>query len=106
MLAALETFGDLLADEDVVSFVDNQGALGVLVSGSSSDRPMGRMAHEAALVQRRMRARFFYEYVNSAANIADLPSRGAAAEAARKLRNHFRVPVWYRPMKLPRLNVA
>ena len=59
MLAALETFGDLLTNEDVVSFVDNQGALGVLVSGSSSDRPMGRMAHEAASVQRRMRARFF-----------------------------------------------
>ena len=39
VLAALETFDDLLADEDVVSFVDNQGALGVLVSGSSTRPP-------------------------------------------------------------------
>ena len=49
VLAATETYSDKLADRDVVCFVDNQGSLGNLVSGSSSDRACGRMrmAHEA-----------------------------------------------------------
>ena len=67
---------------------------------------MGRMSHDTASTQRRMRARFFYEYVESAANIADLPSRGEAVRAARMLRSRFQLPVWYRPMKLPRLTAA
>ena len=61
------------------------------------------MANDAALHQRRLKARFFYEYVDSEANIADLPSRGQGAQAARMLREAFRAPVWWRKMRLPPL---
>ena len=100
---ACETHAAMLADRDVISFVDNQGALGILVSGSLSNRPMARLAHQVAERQSRLKTRFFYEYVNSSANIADLPSRGDAKRACRMLREHFGMPVWYRHMVLPRL---
>ena len=64
------------------------------------------MANDAALQQRRLKARFFYEYVDSQANIADLPSRGDWKLAARMLRDAFRVPVWWREMRLPPLTAV
>ena len=101
--AAYESFPDVLKSADVIHFVDNQGALGILVSGSSSNPPMGKLAHDTAAAQAAMRARVFYEYVESAANISDLPSRGQASLAARMLRERFRLPVWLRPLYLPSL---
>ena len=89
-----------------VGVISTSGALGILVSGSSSDRPMGRLAHQVAERQLSLHSRFLHEYVNPSANIADLPSRGDAKRACRMLRERFDMPVWYRPMKLPRLTAV
>ena len=64
------------------------------------------MAHDAARMHMRLRARFFYEYVNSDANIADLPSRGEWTRAARMPRSAYRAPVWWRDMRLPPLTAV
>ena len=100
------TYEDVLRDEDVMSFVDNQGALGILVSGSSSDQPMGRLSHEVAKAQQDARSRFFYEYVASAANIADWPSRGELDRSVHVLRRCFRAPVHVREVRYPHLTVV
>ena len=71
-VAADFTFSDVLGGEDVMYFVDNQGSLGALVRGSSSDEGMAHLAHEAALQQRRNLTRAWYEWVNSDANISDM----------------------------------
>ena len=42
-------------------------------------------------------------YVESGANIADLPSRGDLALTARLLRERFERPVWVRHLSLPPL---
>ena len=93
----------MLAGEDAFYFVDNQGSMSTLVRGSSTDVGMAHLAHTAALQQRNNRTRGWYEYVNTDANIGDLPSRGRASEAARMLRDRFSWPVWSRRMVLPPL---
>ena len=88
--AADYTFADVLEDSDAFYFIDNQGSLGSMVKGSSVDDGTSAVAQEAALQQRRNRTRAWYEYVNSDANIGDLPSRGRTREAARLLSTRFR----------------
>ena len=89
-----------------IHFVDNQGALGVLCRGSSSHAPMGLLSHQAAARQITLRARVWYEYVASKANIADLPSRRGTRLAARRLRARFGNRVVYRPLRLPPLTAS
>lgn len=104
--AAVETYPDIFKDSDVVCFVDNQGALGILVSGSSSDAAMGRLAHDVAKAQMAIGSRFFYEYVPSKANIADLPSRGELNAVAEMLRVRFRADTDKRDLQLPHLRAV
>ena len=56
----------------------------------------------AARQQLRQGTRAWYEYVPSAANLSDLPSRGRLREAARLLRQRFcnRYPVHVRSFQL------
>ena len=105
--AAYETFPDVLAGTRPMHYIDNQGALGVLVRGAGHHAPMGLLAHKTALRQRELGCQVWYEYVASKANIADLPSRHDTQLAARMLRKRFRVPVdTTRPIRLPALSVA
>ena len=67
---------DILSHRLVLHFVDNQGALSNLVSGSSSDPDSRAIVFDSALQSSRLGARVWYEWVESASNIADLPSRG------------------------------
>eukprot|EP00962_Isochrysis_galbana_P021381 scaffold6308_cov111-Isochrysis_galbana.AAC.1 len=55
--------------------VDNFGALACLVKGDSRDPDIGRLAHVLSAILVSIRARPWMDYVRSAANIADLPSR-------------------------------
>ena len=79
MIAVMSLYASLphvLTDALVLHFVDNQGVLWNLVDASSRDPGCAGMAHTTALLQSQLRAGVWYEYVHSAANIGDLPSRG------------------------------
>ena len=101
--AAYSTFPDILLDTMAMHFIDNQGALGVLAKGSSTDLSLTNMAHACAMDQLHLRCRVWFEYVRSAANIADLPSRHALLQAASLLRERFHLSVHARPLKLPHI---
>jgi hypothetical protein len=64
-----------LRGRDVIHYVDNFGALACLVKGDSRDPDIGRLAHVLSAILVSIRARPWMDYVRSAANIADLPSR-------------------------------
>ena len=64
----------------ILHSVDNQGSLSNLISGSSRDVSSAWLVHEQALVSAELGAGVWFEYVRSAANIADLPSRDALLE--------------------------
>eukprot|EP00962_Isochrysis_galbana_P004031 scaffold1124_cov131-Isochrysis_galbana.AAC.6 len=64
-----------LRGRDVIHYVDNFGALACLVKGDSRDPDIGRLAHVLSAILVSTRARPWMDYVRSAANIADLPSR-------------------------------
>ena len=74
--------------------------------GASRDVPTSWLAHDVARQCFDLRTRVWFEYVESAANIADLPSRGDARLAARLLRERFGKTVWVREMQLPPLRAA
>ena len=69
------TVPDVLRDRLVLHFVDNQGALANLVSGSSRDVDSKRIVLASALHLSSLSCRVWYEWVASAANIGDKPSR-------------------------------
>ena len=89
-----------------IHFVDNQGALSALVKGSSSDVPASWIAHDVAARLFGMRSRVWFEYIESAANIADLPSRCDSKLAARMLQRRFGRAVKPRRMLLPPLRAC
>ena len=79
MMAVLSVYASLprvFHDAMVMHFVDNQGVLWNLVDASSKEPGCAGMAHSTALLQARLRAAVWYEYVASKANIGDMPSRG------------------------------
>ena len=79
MLAALSVYASLpkvFHNSLVLHFIDNQGVLWNLVDASATEAGCADMAHTAALTQARLGARVWYDYVASAANIGDKPSRG------------------------------
>ena len=75
VMSLYHSIPDVLTNELIIHFVDNQGVLWNLVDASSSDPGCADMTHSTALQQARLGARVWYDYVASAANIADLPSR-------------------------------
>jgi hypothetical protein len=95
------TFDAELEDTCPAHFIDNQGALGALVRGDSSDGPMAALAHECALQHLLLRCTPWFEYVPSAANISDIPSRGRLAAVVRMLTEAFGLPVRVRDITLP-----
>jgi hypothetical protein len=93
-------------DSYPLHFIDNQGALGILTRGASHHRPMGRLSHQVAAQHLSLRARVWYEYVASAANIADLPSRRDSRLACRMIRARYGAHVSSLSIVLPPLTVT
>ena len=98
-LAALTAYTSidprLIAGKLILHFVDNQGALSNLISCSSRDYDCSWMVHEFAIIASKLSLGVWFEYVRSAANIADLPSRGEYAYLLQVLRSrwvHTRTP--------------
>ena len=105
--AAYHTFPAVLDQTSPIHFVDNQGSLSALVGGHSRDAPTSWLANDLATFHYSRATRVWFEWVASAANISDLPSRGDLVLAARLLRERFRHPVhWCARVVLPRLRAA
>ena len=65
----------LFRNRHVVQFQDNTCALSALINGYASKPDMAQISNAYHLVQFYLRSRVWLEWVPSAANIADLPSR-------------------------------
>ena len=65
----------MLQESSLIHHIDNQGSLWALVKGDSRSANSARIVHSLAQQQFALRCRPWYEYIESAANIADLPSR-------------------------------
>lgn len=66
-------------DQDVIHFVDNTSALAGCIAGGCSVPDMNCIFQLLALKLAELSCRYWAEYVESAANLADEPSRGGAA---------------------------
>ncbi|KOO31833.1 hypothetical protein Ctob_011203, partial [Chrysochromulina tobinii] len=67
------------AGRRVVHFADNTVALSALVHGYSASVDMADISNAYHLLAAGLRTAAYFDYVPSAANIADLPSRGEFA---------------------------
>ena len=59
----------------VSHYVDNQGALYCAIDGRSADPDMNRLVFLAQMRVAQLNARVWFDYVPSASNAADLPTR-------------------------------
>ena len=84
-ITQLETLAAVLAytsrpsqfrGRDVIHFIDNSGALAIIAHGYSKDLDCGRLSHFYHSIAAAIQTTVWFEYVPSAANISDLPSRG------------------------------
>lgn len=79
LLAAVAVYYSLpaiMVDAHVLHFVDNTSALFGVLKGYSSVSDSARIVHAFWAMATGLRCAVWFEYVQSAANIADLPSRG------------------------------
>ena len=75
----LHVFSKLLQSKAVVVFTDNEGALGSLISCKSSNGFGQRIVDQICECEESMQAFVWYERINTASNVADIPSRDAAS---------------------------
>ena len=67
---------DLFRDRQVVHWIDNTSAISCLIHGYSNKSDSALLVNAFNLYNAGLRCRIHYEYVESKANVADLPSRG------------------------------
>jgi hypothetical protein len=84
--AVYESLPSLMADAEVIHFIDNQSALYGMAKGSSPQPDSQALISSLHVHQILERFNVWFSYVASKANIADLPSRGAYGEMAEVLR--------------------
>ena len=75
-VAAYTSRSEQLRDRDVIHFIDNTGAIFGIAKGYSADLDSARLISVFHTLNAALGANVWFEYVASAANIADLPSRG------------------------------
>ena len=75
-VAAYTSLPEQLRGRDVIHFIDNTGALFGMAKGYSGDDDSARMIHAFHTVLAAIDCNVWLEYVQSGANISDLPSRG------------------------------
>ena len=75
-VAAYTSRPEQLRGRDVIHFIDNTGALFNMAKGTSRDDDSARLVHVMHAVLAATECNVWLEYVQSGANIADLPSRG------------------------------
>lgn len=75
-LTAITTFPEAFRGREVIHFIDNTGAMFNLANGYSGQTDMAMITHIFNAACAALGADVWFEWVPSAANIADLPSRG------------------------------
>ena len=80
-------------DRPVLHYVDNQGALYSLIKGGSNDADSNRLTFITNMRLARLRCDAWFDYVPSASNFADLPTRLDDDAIARLSRVARRVPL-------------
>ena len=75
-MAAYTSRPKQLRERDVIHFIDNTGAIFGITKGYSADLDSARLISVFHTLNAALGANVWFEYVASAANIADLPSRG------------------------------
>ena len=78
ILAAIAVYfslPDLCRDRQVIHWIDNTSAISCLVHGYSGKADSALLVNAFNMYNAGLKARVHYEYVESAANVADLPSR-------------------------------
>jgi hypothetical protein len=70
----------MMRDRDVIHTIDNYGSLASLVKRRFKDPDITRQAHVLTAIFIALGVRPWFEFVASALNVADLPSRFAWAE--------------------------
>ena len=88
---------EMLQGRNVMHYVDNQGALYGLIGGRSKDPDLNRICMIAQMRTSLLACNVWYDYVPSAANIADLPTRLDAEALLRLERLGPRVPLLLPP---------
>ena len=68
------------------TYIDDQGSLYSLIKGSSTDIDLNRICLYAHMVSSNLNLDIWYDYVPSASNLADLPTR-LDDEATKRLIN-------------------
>ena len=101
VLAVYESLPAVFTDALVIHFIDNQGVLWNAAHGSSKEPGCSMMTHTISLTQARLRARVWYEYVPSALNIADDPSRGDLAYTVEATAHGILAPFVEFDMQIP-----
>ena len=105
----LATFPDLLSDAQLNLFVDNDGVLGAMLKGTACPVDMCNRIGSTWLTINHMRLSLLLGRVESAANVADAPSRDSLDLLLRlgaKFRSP-RLPEWLDDMwSLPYLNAV
>ena len=81
----------------VLHYVDNQGALYSLINGRSNDFDMNRIVFVTLMRHTYLSCNVWFEYVPSASNIADLPTRLDSDAIARLNSLGSRVPLQLPP---------
>ena len=98
------TLPSILRGRDVMHWIDNTSAASVLLHGYSGKPDSARLANIFHMFNAGLRARIYFEYVESKANVADLPSRGDFdyLRSLRALRVPMRFPLsseWHAPLR-------
>jgi hypothetical protein len=74
------TPGQALLGRKVIHFIDNVAAVVGLIKGYSGSPDLARIANVGHAHMLALKVDAYFEYVNTKANIADLPSRGMIDE--------------------------
>ena len=85
-VAPYYTLPELFRGRDVIHFIDNTSACWALVKGYSKAIDCGLIVNAFHACNLGLQARVFFEYVNTKATPAALPSRGATEELLDELR--------------------
>ena len=72
-----------LRDRNVMHYIDNQGACYAFINGGAKDCDTNRCVFVTGMRQATLGCKVWYDYVPSASNIADLPTRLDDAAAVR-----------------------
>ena len=101
IVAAVWTIGpDMLRDRDVVFFCDNTSAMSTAVHGYARSPHMAALSNTLHLALASLRVNAWFEWVPSAANCADIPSRPQGMAEESFYQEHGIKP-WKTSMRFP-----